>query len=37
MDKKDYHEQDVMHLQAYRLQFLDIEGETIDVQCQASW
>ena len=37
MDKKDYDENDIMHLQAYRLQFLDIEGEMMDVQCERSW
>lgn len=37
MDKKDLDENDIMHLQAYRLQFLDIEGELIDVECEKSW
>ena len=37
MDKKDYNENDIMHLQAYRLQFLDIEGEMMDVECERSW
>lgn len=37
MDKKHYNESDIMHLQAYRLQFLDIEGKMMDVQCERSW
>ncbi len=37
MDKKDLDENDIMHLQAYRLQFLDIEGEMMDVECERSW
>ncbi|AKH32975.1 Ribosomal large subunit pseudouridine synthase D [candidate division SR1 bacterium Aalborg_AAW-1] len=37
MDKKDLDENDIMHLQAYRLQFLDIEGEMMDVECDRSW
>lgn len=37
MDKKDLDENDIMHLQAYRLQFLDIEGEMVDVECERSW
>lgn len=37
MDRKDYHESDAMHLQAYRLQFLDNEGEMIDLRCPTSW
>ena len=37
MDKKDLDENDIMHLQAYRLQFLDIEGEIMDVECERSW
>ena len=37
MDKKLLNEDDMMHLQAYRLQFLDIEGEMMDVQCEKSW
>ena len=37
MDKKDLNENDIMHLQAYRLQFLDIEGEMMDVECERSW
>jgi 23S rRNA-/tRNA-specific pseudouridylate synthase len=37
MDKSLYNEEDSMHLQAYRLSFLDSEGEQIDVQCDQSW
>ena len=37
MDKSTYNQQDIMHLQAYRLAFLDINGEQIDVQCENSW
>lgn len=37
MDKSTYNEEDSMHLQAYRLSFLDIDGEQIDVQCERSW
>jgi 23S rRNA-/tRNA-specific pseudouridylate synthase len=37
MDKSTYNEDDSMHLQAYRLSFIDIDGEQIDVQCERSW
>lgn len=37
MDKSTYNEDDSMHLQAYRLSFIDIDGEQIDVQCDRSW
>jgi 23S rRNA-/tRNA-specific pseudouridylate synthase len=37
MDKSMYNEDDSMHLQAYRLSFVDIDGEQIDVQCEKSW
>lgn len=37
MDKSTYNEEDSMHLQAYRLSFIDIDGEQIDVQCERSW
>lgn len=37
MDKSTYNEDDSMHLQAYRLSFVDIDGEQIDVQCEKSW
>ncbi len=37
MNDQEYNESDMMHLQAYRLQFLDIEGEMMDVQCEKSW
>jgi len=37
MDKSIYNEEDSMHLQAYRLLFIDIDGEQIDVQCERSW
>ena len=32
MNDQEYNESDMMHLQAYRLQFLDIEGEMMDVE-----
>jgi 23S rRNA-/tRNA-specific pseudouridylate synthase len=37
MGKSTYNEEDSMHLQAYRLSFIDINGEKIDVQCKKSW
>jgi 23S rRNA pseudouridine1911/1915/1917 synthase len=37
MDKSTYNEDDIMHLQAYRLSFTDIDGEYIDVQCERNW
>ena len=37
MDKKDLNPDDIMHLQAYRLQFLDIDWVMIDVECEKSW
>ena len=37
MDKSTYNQEDIMHLQAYRLSFVDIDGEQVDVQCERSW
>lgn len=37
MDKKYYDEKDDLQLTAYRLQFLDIEGEMVDIECEKSW